>query len=115
MQKLKEFYAATGDENYKPNKKIYTNAMRALINSRDPAAPDKARALLDEMNVLAEKGDRTVKPDVVTYTTALQVLRRADVPDKIERAMEIISLMKQTGVEADSFLESEARKLNIML
>jgi len=116
LQKLKDIYAATGDKNYKPNTKIYTDALRAIGRSQNIAAVDKARALLDEMNVLSAQGDGTLKPDVVTYTAMLQVLREADIPvlEKTARAKEIVSLMRQNGVKADSHLHAEARKLNVM-
>ena len=114
LQKLKDSYAATGNDNLKPNTKIYTNTMQALVKSKDPTAPEKSRALLDEMTLLAQNGDNSAKPDVVTFTTMLQVLKRAKVPGKAKKAAEIISLMKEAGVEADSFMEAEARRLKSM-
>ena len=108
LQALKDIYAATGDENYQPNARIYTMAMRALTKS---GKLDQAEALLHEMNALADIGHKHVRPDTVTYTVVLKGLRTANIPDKIERTKEILRMMQKHDTKADAFVEQEIRKI----
>ena len=114
LQKLKDSYAATGDENLKPSRTIYTKTMKVLLKSSDPTARMMARAIVHEMIGLAAEGDVSVKPNAATFLALLQDLARHDVPGKAEKAREIVALMKEAGVPADSSLEAEACKLGAL-
>lgn len=111
LQKLKELYEITGDDELRPDARIYTTAIRSLVNARNHDAVDRAQALIDEMNALAHDGDEAIRPDVITYTTLLKVIRVAKVPNKAQRAEEVLAQMKQNGVEPDSYTMKELNKL----
>ncbi|CAB9508653.1 Pentatricopeptide repeat-containing protein [Seminavis robusta] len=111
LQKLKELHEITGDQALKPNARIYTTAMRSLVGLANQEAVEKAQALLDEMHALAQQGDETSRPDVVTYTTFLKVLRVSNVPDKRERAEQVLLQMKEHGIQPDAFVWKEVNKL----
>jgi Pentatricopeptide repeat domain len=111
FQKLKELYEITGDEELRPDARIYTTAIRSLVNARNHDAVERAQALIDEMNALAHDGDTAIKPDVITYTTLLKVIRVAKVPNKAQRSEEVLAQMKQNGVEPDSYTMKELNKL----
>jgi Pentatricopeptide repeat domain len=111
FQKLKELYEITGDDELRPDARIYTTAIRSLVNARNHDALERAQALIDEMNALAHDGHEALRPNVITYTTFLKVIRVAKVPNKAQRAEEVLAQMKQNGVEPDSYIMKEINKL----
>lgn len=56
----------------KPNERVYTSYIRALIKARVPNMAEKAYSLLKRMKDLARKGDNQgIQPEVFTYNAVL--------------------------------------------
>ena len=112
---IKEHYRS-GAKDCMPSAASYTEAIRAWgSNVDDPRAVLRAKALLDEMHELANEGAESVKPNLETYLVYLKALSQSDVEEKAELVKDVLSSMKNNGVEVDAALMSQIQKCSLPL
>jgi tetratricopeptide (TPR) repeat protein len=113
LELLKQYYRS-GASDCMPSVASYTAAIRAWgSNVDDPRAVLRAKALLDEMHELAGEGAESVKPNQDTYLVYLKALSQSAVDGKEELAKDVLSSMKQNGVEPDGALLSEIQRCSL--
>ena len=92
-----------------PNIRLDTASYNAMLNSLSKSgsrntlaralfrnAPDRAEALLEEMEAESAKGNERVRPDVISYTSTISALARSKDRTAPYRAMKILARMEST-------------------
>lgn len=70
---------------------------RALFRN----APDRAEALLGEMEAESAKGNKRIRPDVISYTSTISALARSKDRTAPYRAMKILARMEAKAASGD--------------
>jgi len=97
-----------------PSVYSYTSVMLAW--SLASTAEEKAEAvtrcevLLQEMLIQAKAGNSSLAPNQFTFGTFLQVIVGSSLPNKKEKADDVLEIMKQCGVKPDSFVLDLVKK-----
>lgn len=94
----------------------YTSVMSAWSHVQSPNEKDvgvaRCESLLQEMLSRADNGDRNIMPNQRTFGTLLEVIYQSTLPDKKERADEVLGIMKQCGVPHDEFVWAMVKRFN---
>ena len=92
----------------------YTSVMMAWSRVTNPEeqniAVAKCEQLLQEMLEKTKAGNRLLMPNQFTFGTFLQVVSRSSVPDKKERATQVLKFMEQCGIKPDPIVLRAAQE-----
>jgi hypothetical protein len=79
-----------------PNIRTYSSVIDAWSRSKNPTAPRRAQAILDEMEkIYEETGDRTIQPNTVTYSTVINAHAKSkDMDTKAAAALKVLKRMQ---------------------
>uniref|UniRef100_A0A7S3Q844 Pentacotripeptide-repeat region of PRORP domain-containing protein n=1 Tax=Chaetoceros debilis TaxID=122233 RepID=A0A7S3Q844_9STRA len=81
----------------------YNTVLIALSKRQEPNAPDRAIAILNKMQKLADEGFETVRPTPKSWNSVLNTLSRACDEDSTRRAEQLLNDMDDAGVHPDVF------------
>lgn len=79
----------------------YNALLNCLAKSGSKYAPDRAEAVLQEMEYEFARGNTNVKPDVISYTSTISALARSRDKMAPHRAMTILARMEAQAVSAE--------------
>ena len=81
----------------------YNTVLIALSRRQDVHASDRAIAILNRMNALADAGYETVRPNAKSWNSVLNALSRSRDPNAAQRAEDILKDMFRQGIKPDVF------------
>ena len=97
-----------------PRIELDTTSYNAMLNSLSKSgsrntlaralfrnAPDRAEALLEEMEAESAKGNKRIRPDVISYTSTISALARSKDRTAPYRAMKILARMEAKAANGD--------------
>ena len=85
--------------NVQPNTVTYNAVLKAWLRSGNSKAPEKAHAIVAEMETLHQKGVSQVKPNLITYNTHIHILSKTGNTHDAERAEQILLDMERGAAE----------------
>ncbi len=81
----------------------YNTVLITLSRRRERDAPDRAIAIIQRMQKLADSGFETVRPNAKSWNSALNTLSRANDEDSARRAELLVDEMREAGIQPDVF------------
>ena len=94
LKRLNQFAESSGEEELRPDTVTFSSTMNAWAKSGDPAGPDRAEAILRQMDKLYRGGLKRVKPDRVSFNTVLNAYANSRHPQAAERVLALFDEMR---------------------
>lgn len=104
-------YKDTGDYRIAPNTVSYTAVMYAWARSSDEDAPRMGELLLEDMLKAYREGCDHLQPDAVTFSALIEIYAKRLIPEYIERAEELFTMMDALDIRRNVHIYSQLQNL----
>ena len=99
LRKMEERYERSGNDDDRPSLVTYAAAIRAWGNTTTFDAPERALAIVQQLEELDPQASSPLAPDTFTYTNMIHAWSASDRADAPKRALSILRGMEQLSNE----------------